>query len=118
MSILEFMKHAKWFLLLMISMFIIIVVMLTAANAHEWYDPDCCDERDCVPVEKIVKIGNYQMWYTKTFDPIKIKNSEFNGDFFSIRASQDARYHICATEWLDSDQLFTRIRCVYIPGTS
>jgi len=114
------MKYRDWHIWLgmIFSIILLIVLLTTTAGAHSWYDPDCCDERDCTPVINIEHFPGYQMWYTKLFDPIRIGNKEFNGDFFSVRASQDSKYHICATEWIDSGRLVTRIRCVYLPGTS
>jgi len=119
MKISEFVKHAKYFLLLLLSMFVIIVVMLTAANAHSWYDPDCCDKDDCVPVHRIDRFDHYQMWHTKKYGQIRVRVKDIGTqDFFQTRASKDDMYHICAFKMADGGKLYTRIRCIYIPGTS
>jgi len=116
-------------LALVVSLVLLVVLLASKALGHTHgtmtYDADCCSNKDCAPVTKIEYHGTYQIWHTKLFSPIKIQNSEFNGDFFSVRASQDQYHHICAFEWYGPNpdgapgkELSTRVRCVYLPGTS
>lgn len=123
MEIREFVKHAKYFLLLLGAMFFIIIIMLTAANAHsagEWiYDADCCDKNDCVPVDRIDRFDHYQIWHTKKYGKTRVEVDQIGTqDFFQTRASKDAKYHLCAFTWAESGKVETRIRCIYVPGTS
>jgi len=121
------MKYRDWHIWLGIICCILLLFVLLAgtAGAHSWYDEDCCDTKDCTPATNIEYHDGYQIWHTKLFKPIKIRNHEFNGDFFSVRASQDQYHHICAFEWFgpnigskSENKLSTRVRCVYLPGTS
>ena len=99
MEIRDFVKNAKWFLLLIVSMFIIIVVMITAANAHTHggmtYDADCCDNKDCVPVDRIDRYDHYQIWHTKQYGQTRVEVDQIGTqDFFQTRASKDEKYHL------------------------
>jgi hypothetical protein len=82
--------------------FLSLLILARNAQAHSWYDIDCCDTRDCRPAEAgevtvvpdgfDVRVGTQFRHFART----------------EFRQSQDARFHICVTP--------ATIRCLYVPG--
>lgn len=59
-------------------------------NIPDWYDPDCCNLRDCRPVEnKDVDFG------TDKFNQPVATYKELTYDKSRWRKSKDERYHAC-----------------------
>lgn len=81
-----------------------------AARAHDWYDRDCCDAKDCrpSPVGEITLVpGGYEYRQEGT-GPVHF----FKIGDPKIRNSQDNRFHACPI-------LYQQIpRCIYVPGGS
>lgn len=62
----------------------IMVIMATPVRAHSWYDPACCSEHDCAPLDATPRPapGGYTAL----------------GHFFPkemLRPSRDNRWHAC-----------------------
>lgn len=92
------------------------------AFAHSWYDPECCNDKDCVPVEKIEKIAgvNGDYWYfirtpgviNKLF-PVRVTREDIQN---KSRFSQDQKYHICGDFYELNDKEEYHVKCIYVPG--
>lgn len=78
-----------------------------AAGAAHWYDPGCCDMRDCEPVEPGAIVQTPEGYMVRY-----LTSRGFVADGFlphghsSIRQSRDAQEHACATS--------QRVLCIYI----
>lgn len=92
--------------LLLAALFILIgicmcLLLLTAAEAHSWYDSSCCSDSDCAPVAD---------------GAIREEPNEFimpNGDTVArtsgrVHQSLDGRWHWCHTQQAGTI-------CVYVP---
>jgi hypothetical protein len=69
-----------------------------AAAAHSWYDPWCCNERDCSPYPS-AKVSVTDVGYRLDDGTVV--------PFDEARTSQDGNYHRCV--------LNGRQRCFYAP---
>jgi hypothetical protein len=83
---------------------------LVPAWAHEWYDPYCCDHRDCKPIPeeqtpRITREGF--VLHDGHFIP---KGSP------SIRLSQDQRFHRCDGHMFGGPVQGSFVRCLYVPS--
>ena len=104
------------------------------AQAHSWYDAECCHKNDCTPVIKIERKGDYTIWYSKMFGAVKITDKEMSirvrdGAPFDIKASKDSSSHICAYEYNvfydEGGEVYpgrvaeerVNVMCLYIPGS-
>jgi len=79
------------FLLAIFSLFVLLVVMLTSISyAHEWYDLECCSDKDCAPVLK-TKNGPVpgSLYITSKHGTVLINKN------FPKRQSRDNQEHIC-----------------------
>lgn len=61
------------------------------AFSHSWYDPECCSDRDCHPVDsrELAEAADGTWIYLPT--GARFERSK-------IRPSRDARFHICVLE--------------------
>lgn len=66
-----------------------IALWVVAANAHSWYDPECCSDQDCYPVaaEDVIETdtGWKHLPTGKTFTRQQVK------------PSKDRNFHICVS---------------------
>jgi hypothetical protein len=84
---------------LLAALFCWAMAIVTIAKAHNWYDWDCCHERDCFEVarEDVVEIeGGWK--YLPTGNEFK--------DPKKIRLSRDGKFHVCI--------MGTTSMCIYI----
>lgn len=101
------------FVLVVITLLLLAAVCFAQPHQHihgvtvpDWYDPDCCDRRDCFPVEdskdlEFLQLGGIPaIRYKKTY--MFMQNST------KWRKSQDERFHVCIYN--------TTPLCVYIPA--
>lgn len=103
-----------------------LTVAWSDARAHEWYDPECCSDKDCAPLEsKHVKITD--SGYVVTVGPgehpmIKHAPVSFVVPYHTARESPDGRYHACITEQHISPdgtaQFGASLLCFYRPPMS
>lgn len=103
-----------------------LLLTVTPALAHDWYDHDCCDTRDCAPIEDVhverVQ-GGYQVEIPPGSHPMAgLGVSEFvRFDDPRVRVSADDAYHACivsSAAFMDPhDQQRTTdwMRCLYVP---
>jgi hypothetical protein len=74
-----------------------------AADAHGWYDPECCGEQDCKPVaDGVVNDANDSGVDVQGFGHIGPKDSR-------LRMSLDVHDHLCIHTYAESQRLI----CVY-----
>lgn len=72
-------------------------VFAVPASAHDWYDSDCCNKKDCHPVQHDEVYEDKEgVWHYKKYT--------FKGE--GVRASKDAFFHVCLPEYGK--------RCIYI----
>lgn len=62
-------------------------------NAVDWYDPSCCSNKDCHPVENDSDIEFGTDTNGNTYARYKPTNNIFYRHQF--KPSQDERYHVC-----------------------
>lgn len=107
---------------LLLSSILILALCLfvgaAAALAHDFYDPWCCDGKDCKPYTGTVEVTR-QGYYLPEFDTlIPFKNAygslgmaEEAGTRYNV-PEDAAQYHICF--WPESSR---KVRCFYAkPG--
>jgi hypothetical protein len=77
------------------------------AGAHSFYSKQCCNDRDCFPVDRISKRrdGGYDVI-------VKGKYSKVPGSFANTYLSGDMKYHICFREPLGAEPY---AKCLYVP---
>jgi hypothetical protein len=75
-------------LILLASVAIGLAVMwISPVNGHNWYDPECCSDRDCFPVPgKQLADGRY-LFLVLDIEYIKTEAE--------IRPSRDENFHAC-----------------------
>lgn len=72
-------------------------------NLPDWYDPACCNQRDCKPVKdediefSTDALGNFVARYKPT-------GNRFYR--YQFKQSQDERYHVCINPGNDSSLCF------------
>ncbi len=76
---------------------ILFTLISSPAWAHSWYDPWCCNERDCTEYTGTVVEGP---------DGYKLENGLFV-KYPDARVSQDSDFHICIYHG--------ELRCFYAP---
>lgn len=78
------------------------LVLSGAAFAHSFYDPYCCNDRDCrrISPDDVVETSKGYRVLGRYFVPYLDK---------AIKPSQDADYHAC--EYPEGT-----LRCFYVPG--
>jgi hypothetical protein len=93
----------------MIRIIGLLILMSTTAVAHEWYDYDCCDQRDCYPLPDDAFLdelpdGNY---YARWISPLDGKLIEGVVAARNVRDTQNHQLHGCQTSYGNP-------RCLYI----
>lgn len=108
------------------------------AEAHKWYDYECCHENDCAPVTKLEFRHGFSIWYTKHWpngypiDDVEYAARRKNGKEFKIKPSMDHQRHLCARDSFKwqygtkeekpksyADRIFKSILyCIYLPAGS
>lgn len=114
----------RWFLAyVLVCLLAAIWVVDQKAYAHEWYDRDCCDDKDCTPVKKMEFRDNGDtILYTDMFAPITIRQTWWAQAAKStnrrpLRPSMDSGWHVCAIQFRDSDEKPIHfVRCLYTPA--
>ncbi len=90
----------------LLTLFFTLVWIASPADAHDWYDGDCCSDRDCHPVADGIVIDTQD-------GGVDVKGFIQSGGFIQhlapsstrLRWSLDTRDHICN----DAEKLI----CVY-----
>lgn len=112
-------------LALWLAVALLVLFFSSLAYAHDWYDKDCCDTRDCVPVTKVEsKPGGLTLFHTKKFGIVKLQQERWSelAKANRLRPSKDSGFHICVVtfygDFMGSEgaQPEQYVRCVYGPG--
>lgn len=106
--------------LMLFWMSVITIGSIVTAHAHEWYDKECCDNRDCAQITKRTDqiINGIPGWQIETkFGTAWLpKNFMNNKSQMKIKPSRDENWHACIlNDELSSGSL---IRCIYVPFNS
>ena len=92
--------------------------------AHSWYDPWCCNEKDCAPIPNESVTATDNGWYVVLEPgdhPLVTKRQEFVVPYFTrdkgrfqqkARKSKDHQFHACLYPNEDN------MRCFYEPDFS
>ncbi len=104
-----------WFILIMVGR----IGFASVADAHEWYDPACCDERDCRPIDA------EHVTITPQGYRVEVGTLKAVVPFNEVRPSQDAGYHVCTYQLRrpqmgpsEFNEKIRRIKdraCLYVP---
>ena len=102
-----------WFDILIVALFgllIFIALSNSKAHSHEWYDKECCSDKDCAPVEEIKFLTDKEGRATVS---VKTKHGYAEGQLkhITIRPSKDDEYHACLVVYHAAV-----IRCLYVPA--
>jgi hypothetical protein len=90
------------------------IALTTNVLSHSWYDPDCCNTKDCSPITTHKLQGSILTFKTELF-----KDEIFQVDMTkmpanSIRPSKDQRLHACVIKFPSNGQYY--VRCLYVGG--
>ena len=81
-----------------------------APHDHSWYDGECCNKNDCVPIYGAIK-ERRDGYYIVTLDTLIPYGDK------RIRQSKDFDFHVCVIPETAADpKLRNTIRCLYVPG--
>ena len=115
--------------------FLLLMTMAAGAQPHDlqdpnhWYDRDCCDTRDCVPVDKTeFKPNGVTVFHTKKFGKVTVRPDKW-GELARanrLRPSKDSGFHVCVVTFYgdgmgEGDEMGIGsgekyVRCIYAPG--
>lgn len=86
-----------------------ILLLVTPAWAHEWYDQDCCDVKDCykLPVDAVIEEREHGMFYALWISPLTGEKIEGIVRPENVRWSMDGNIHGCESS-------YGTPRCIYI----
>ena len=100
-----------------------VVSLATAAIAHSWYDPYCCNDQDCAPIAISaveVTVDGYLVTLEHGDHPAIVEGYDLHQlvPFDMAKVSQDGGYHACVIGYGSFDQVASEdtfgIRCLYV----
>lgn len=80
----------------MIIRFVVLLIVLCfslPARAHDWYDKDCCHNKDCAPITKIEQSGSGLEITTTMSNSLGLTGVVTK--YTSFRLSKDKEEHAC-----------------------
>jgi hypothetical protein len=94
---------------MIVRVVLFLVLCVTSAYAHEWYDYDCCDKRDCYPLpeDAILEELPNGAWSAQWVSPLDGKPVKGVVAPQNVRDSQNRQLHGCQTN-------YGTPRCLYI----
>jgi hypothetical protein len=83
----------------------------TPAPGHSWYPKECCDDKDCAPVESVTQLvpaggGMPQIIVTSKYGRAIVPQG------FPVRESKDGRMHVCMRY---SEFGTMEVICLFVP---
>jgi hypothetical protein len=96
------------FLLILLSLAAFSAIGPPEAAAHSWYPNYCCNDQDCMKVDRIEYVpgGMYMIvGEVRVFVPQAMEK----------QPSQDSDAHVCLMRTQSGRY---RVRCVFVPGTT
>lgn len=116
-------NSAVWFVVI-VTLALILVggvvasLFIGEAKAHDWYEIECCDTRDCRPISgmkdgvawsEIQDMGTHYLWTSA----ISGKTHKIPSGDPRVRSSRDGFFHGCeVTGDIPPD---SHARCLYVP---
>lgn len=89
--------------------FLLLLMTVSTAHAHSWYDEECCTGYDCKAVDEedvvVAKDGVHVRWQYHHSIP---HTSILSTTDPRVRWSKDEKKHVCVSRG--------GLNCVYIPG--
>ena len=85
----------------------VLVLMIPAATAHEWYPRECCGKMDCAPVERVEPLSDGSLRVTSRVGTTDVPAS------FPRRESPDHQMHICMVRYSHFDGMSPV--CLFVP---
>ena len=84
---------------------------LAPANGHDWYPKECCQDKDCAPVENMTRIapadgGDAYVVVSSRHGKAVLRRN------FPLRESKDSRMHVCLGHYDTGDK---EIICIFMP---
>lgn len=80
------------------------LVVMDDAEGHEFYETDCCNDRDCAPAAPGDVVEGPNGYEIKSLGITVPYNDE------KVRQAPDGQFHICATPTMK------HFLCLYVPG--
>ena len=98
----------------MIRAILAAIALASPAAAHDWYDPACCDGKDCQPVRPDRVTATPTGWRIQINPGDHVLSNRpvdmiVPYDSPRIRPSLDGDYHVCISPMMNS------LYCVYVP---
>lgn len=102
-----------------VALFLVLSFAIDLARSNDWYELDCCDTKDCLPISgirngepwsEIEDHGEYLIW--RSSETGMVHKIDRGGDV-DIRPSRDGFYHGCEVTGESIVDAFPR--CVYEP---
>lgn len=87
-----------WLFGIAVALIVLLVVLARATFAHSWYDPWCCNERDCAPIPfRAVEAGpdGWIVTLEPGDHPIVQSRVVHVVPYADMRPSQDGDFHAC-----------------------
>lgn len=90
--------------LIWLAMLVAAFVLAARAEAHHWYDGDCCSGKDCRPAKpgEVTLAPAGGGWLVRSLGAVMPFASP------NLRRSRDLRFHICTPD-------NRTLRCLYAP---
>lgn len=82
--------------------FSIFLLLCTSASAHDFYDRECCSNRDCAPVASWRVKPLVDGWHVDRTDVVPYLSPK-------VRSAPDGKYHICRNPFSK------KLLCIYVP---
>ena len=88
-----------------------LALLAEQARAHSWYDPFCCNGKDCQPVPDGAVVATRNGWFVRLMPgdhPEVTKPVSELVPFKDAKPSEDGAFHVC---------IFPKnvVRCLYTP---
>lgn len=78
-----------WVFVGFIGFLLLLAALTSDAKSHEWYDSDCCSERDCAPIIEMKFLPNGFIWFKTAIGEATTNENT------KIRGTQDDKEHGC-----------------------
>lgn len=92
-----------------LPMTVLLLLSAIGAHAHSWYPQVCCNDKDCLLVDKVDSLPDgAELFHAGSITVIVPKH-------FKRMPSQDSHVHLCYYRVFSGEY---RPRCVFVPGDS
>ena len=84
-------------------------LLVNYAFGHDWYDNECCNDKDCSPVD-------YSEVQEHSDGSITFRHCHFPASSHRIRKSKDGEWHVCIAPLGPDNNSTGYCYCVYKPA--